>query len=135
MPVPVTCPHCAAAGTVPDEARGKRVRCTLCGKAFPAPPAAFRADDIEVLPVEPAPSRPAYRDPRDDYRDHERPRFRCRFCGTTRPPEMRVRTSVGGWILFAVLSFTCFGLLLSWVALFMTEEVAVCSECGVRLGG
>jgi hypothetical protein len=41
MPVRVNCPFCQAAYTLPDQALGKQISCTQCGKAFavgsPAP--------------------------------------------------------------------------------------------------
>lgn len=49
MPQPVSCPHCGTSLRVPDELRGKKVRCKSCAEVFPVP-----EDDVEdVLPVRP----------------------------------------------------------------------------------
>jgi hypothetical protein len=77
----------------------------------------------------PAPRRGHSRRDRDDEG------FRCPFCRTRRPPYQGRRVSTGGWILFAVLSLSCVGLLFSWVGLLLTEEYTICDECGVALGG
>lgn len=58
--------------------------------------------------------------------------FRCPYCNSQFPPRVQKKISTGGWIVFAVLAFTC--LPLCWIGLLMTEEQRVCSSCGCKLG-
>src|SRR5262245_61304279 len=51
MPFRVTCPHCSAPGTVPETARGRKVRCASCGTKFTAPPADQPPGTIMATPL------------------------------------------------------------------------------------
>jgi LITAF-like zinc ribbon protein len=60
--------------------------------------------------------------------------FMCPFCRTTTPPYTGSKVSTGGWIVFALLFLTCFGILLAWIGLLMREQYKVCRQCGIKLG-
>jgi hypothetical protein len=58
--------------------------------------------------------------------------FRCPYCDSEEPPEIRNKISTAGWILFVVLLIFCFSL--CFISLFITEEVRYCHECGTPIG-
>ena len=56
----------------------------------------------------------------------------CPFCRYAGPLRLEEQVSTPGWIVFAVLLFTC--LPLFWVPLiFMKEQVRKCGGCGVKV--
>jgi predicted Zn finger-like uncharacterized protein len=87
MSLQITCPSCRTALRIPDEARGKKVRCRSCQEMFTVPQGA--SDEMEALPghdsremdeqIQDAP-RPRRRSivEEDDDRDRDRPRPRKR---------------------------------------------------------
>jgi LITAF-like zinc ribbon domain len=58
--------------------------------------------------------------------------FRCPFCRSSYPPEVKRRISTAGWVTFVVLLVLCFPLCL--IGLFIKEDYRVCSSCGIKLG-
>jgi hypothetical protein len=60
--------------------------------------------------------------------------FTCRFCRTTAPPITRSKVSKTGWVLFLLLTISCFGIFLAWIGLLIREDYKSCSHCGVRIG-
>ena len=62
----------------------------------------------------------------------DRRSFRCPYCRTSGAPFIRRKVSTAGWVLF-ILFLWVFPLNLLW--LLLTEEVYVCSDCGLRFGG
>jgi hypothetical protein len=60
--------------------------------------------------------------------------FTCPFCRATAPPITRSKVSTTGWVLFLLLTISCFGIFLAWVGLLIRENYKVCSRCGVRIG-
>ena len=58
--------------------------------------------------------------------------FRCPFCQSTHPPQVKSKISTAGWVMFVVLLIACFPLCV--VALFIKEDYRVCSSCGTKLG-
>lgn len=68
----------------------------------------------------------------DRPRRRRRSRFRCPYCDTPAPPEIRTKVSGGGWVVFVVLLLVFFPL--CWVGLLMKDEYRTCYDCGVKLG-
>jgi hypothetical protein len=58
--------------------------------------------------------------------------FRCPFCQSTHPPEVKSRISTAGWVTFILLLIFCFPLCI--IGLFIKEDYRVCSSCGIKLG-
>lgn len=83
------------------------------------------------------PAKKATDDERDDEPKSIRKRdrsvgFRCPYCNSRHPPEIISKTSTAGWITFWVLfCIGCWPFFL--FALLMTENVAYCEDCGMKL--
>jgi hypothetical protein len=58
--------------------------------------------------------------------------FRCPFCRSSYPPEVKRKISTAGWVTFVVLLVLCFPLCV--IGLFIKEDYRVCSSCGIKLG-
>ncbi len=58
--------------------------------------------------------------------------FRCPFCESTRKPKRTTKMSGPGCIVFVLLLIVCFPLAI--LSLFMTETIATCRDCGIKLG-
>lgn len=71
----------------------------------------------------------------DDDVDHRhrrrRPRFCCPYCGTTRPPLIKNRVTILGWIFFLIFLAACFPLAI--IGLWITENYCLCSNCRVQI--
>lgn len=72
-------------------------------------------------------------DEEEDLRSRSSRGFRCPFCRTPERPRTEQRISTAGWVVFAVLLFAC--LPLFWIGLLIREDVQLCRDCGMRLGG
>ncbi|HEV3142728.1 MAG TPA: hypothetical protein VGZ47_02470 [Gemmataceae bacterium] len=135
MPIPVNCPSCGFEGEAPEGTEGQSVLCPDCRYNIPVPGGNGRKSL-------------SYRVREDDDEDDEPPRrsrrrrrrrseFRygigsvCDRCGSDAPPIYRSEISVGGWILFVVLFFTCLPLCV--LGLLIKDDYRVCSDCGARL--
>lgn len=61
MPVTVLCPKltCRAVLRVPDQVRGKRIRCGECGTAFMVPTRPRAPEPVKAKEQAPAPAVPA----------------------------------------------------------------------------
>ena len=112
------CPACGSELQVPVDLLGHRVKCPNCDKHFHAPHlvAEFRP------PSPPAAVRPI---------SVQRSNFCCPFCHSRERPVRRNRTSLAGWIVFAVVLFCFFPL--CWLGFFIREKYHVCYDCGIRL--
>src|SRR5438552_9952822 len=78
MPVPVTCPSCAASLRAPDNAAGRKLKCPKCGGIIPVASAGEEVVDLAKLNVRaetpgPAPAAAASR-PRHVEEDDDAPR-------------------------------------------------------------
>ncbi|MDY3552389.1 DUF4339 domain-containing protein [Gemmata sp. JC717] len=66
-------------------------------------------------------------------RDRGRPRRRrprCPYCGSSARPYFRQQVSGAGWAVFVILLL--FTIVLCFIGLLITEEVAYCPDCGAR---
>ena len=113
--------YCSYCGQLNDYSRS--FDCAGCGANLPR-----AADYAPRQAYPPSPIQPAYVVPIVPVV----PYFRCRFCQTTYPPQMRQKISVAGWIIFAFLLLFCFPL--CFIGLLMKEDYRVCSVCGILLG-
>ena len=75
--------------------------------------------------------RDEYEDEEDDYGGRSRG-YRCPFCRTRDRPHVSTQVSSAGWTVFVIMILFCWPLF--FIGLLMTEEVRVCSECGMKLG-
>lgn len=127
----VSCPSCGGVMSADSALAGRAVSCPFCGAAFVMPGGPSHAQ-VVVLPDAPPPPQRQLREEDDDDRPRRREGFRCVYCGTTAPPEVRSKISTAGWVTFVVLLLVCFPVCI--VALFIKEEYRVCSSCGITLG-
>jgi len=106
----VSCPWCGAIIPFTADEAGTSGRCPGCHQGILFP-------DTSFAPT-PAPRSRSTSEA-------------CRVCGSTAPLRRVSETSIGGWIVFAVMLLTCIPA--SPFALFIKDRWAVCSRCGCRV--
>jgi hypothetical protein len=115
---------------------GKQVRCPKCKGIFvhqAKPQNILSALDIQIDDD----LGPDYEAPIDKNVRRSRQResnvgFRCPFCHSNVPPEVKSKISTAGWVIFVVLLIACFPLCI--IGLFIKEDYRVCRSCGIKLG-
>ena len=58
----------------------------------------------------------------------------CQHCRHSGPPAVTKKIAVAGWIVFALLLLTGFGIFVCWLGLLITEKRAICPSCGTEGG-
>jgi predicted Zn finger-like uncharacterized protein len=135
--IQLNCPSCQSTLMVALVLAGTEVKCPKCEMVFiphADPASVAEAHEMEIHDDLAAPhDAPSSA----EFARRPRPReqgigFRCPFCQSTYPPEVKRRISTAGWITFAVLLLACFPL--SLIGLFIKEDYRVCSSCRIKLG-
>lgn len=115
MSIQFHCPGCETLLETASDMANAVVKCPHCQRDLQVPgPAPAVAVGQQTAPPEP------------------RGGFRCPFCRSTFPPELKRRVSVAGWVTFCVLLVLC--LPLCFIGLFIKDDYRFCRSCGIKLG-
>jgi transposase-like protein len=117
MSIQFHCPGCETLLETASDMANAIVKCPYCQKDLHVPgatPASAVAVGRQAPPPEP------------------RSGFRCPFCRSSFPPELKRKVSVAGWVTFGVLFVLC--LPLCFIGLFIKDDYRVCRSCGIKLG-
>lgn len=131
------CPSCTHSIEYASLA-GQKINCPKCGQKLLLPTVATdhtilvpRSTFEELVDVQAATPPPFKPQPPLPPRRREHWRFRCPYCGSSRPPEIEHKVSGGGVAMCIILLFLFFPLF--WLGLFIKEEQRFCRDCGNRL--
>ena len=137
MPVTVPCPKCGTNLRVPDDAVGKRVKCSKCATAFVAEPPAEGAG-VQAAPPEPPASprkRPRPRDEEDDEDEYDERRFRRRDDGIATLIPYRNGRALAAYYCGVFAIIPCLGLILGPIALIFGILGLRFAKANPRAGG
>jgi len=132
-----TCPSCDAVLMISTSLRGQKVTCPKCANISIMPVAspaigAAAGTAIDIGFGVSTKRTPGVSYPQSPGQPGPVVGFRCPYCQSSAPPEIKRRISTAGWVVFVVLLIACFPL--SIIGLFIKEDYRVCSSCGIKLG-
>ena len=128
------CPACGVELMIATSLRGEKVSCPKCNNITVIPGSAAEGDVLLRPRVDHDFAPPVYEPAIASPSQPSRPsvRFRCPYCQSNLPPEVKRKISTAGWITFVLLLFFCFPL--CFIGLFIKEDYRVCRSCRITLG-